>query len=268
MLETAQNTNQEAASSIGAAVQVAPGVIVVGADSTGLAKVKELLFDADAIQKYILIVEDDEAKYEITQIFKGLPDDEILEYDRLREVLLETEGEKSSINTDSSEADNYLFKELCIDVEGFEGEKPANWHDLIEYAEKKFGIGKLLGVKIVTSDKEKVVKKRQWGQRIQSNMVTLKSRFNGEILTTKAFFKDQTPADIAEYSLIKNRISLVDKDLDDSAIKIPASMRQKAKLFDRLKPQVEGYARRVPVHHKAAFITGFFEPKISNAEKK
>lgn len=226
------------------------------------------VFDADAEQKYTLTIEDDEAKYELTQVYSGLPDEPLIEYDRLREVLLETNGNKSDLNTQSVEADEYLFNELCTDVLGFEGEKPEEWKSQIDYEEKKFGINKLLGVKIVTSDQEKQVKPRQWGQKIQANVVVLKSRFNDEIVTAKAFFPEKTPADVAAYSVIKNRISLIDKDLEDSAIKIPASMKRKAAIFDRIKPRVEGYAGRVPLHHKAAFVTGFFEPKISSAEKK
>lgn len=236
---------------------------------TKTAQTEEVkIYDADAEQRYTLTVEDDDAKYETTQVYGALTDEALTEYDRLREVLLESDGNKNDLNTDSTEADEYLFDELCTDVEGFDGEKPADWKAQIDYDEKKFGINKLLGVKIISSNKEKQVKKREWGKKISQNAVTLKSRFNGDIVTTKAFFPDKTPADIAAYSLIKNRVSLVDRDLEDSAIKIPASMKRKAAIFDRINPKVEGYAGRVPLHHRAAFVTGFFEPRISDAEKK
>ena len=120
----------------------------------------------------------------------------------------------------------------------------------------------------VTDETAKPKKLREWGAKAQSDVVEIKSRFGDKILTTKAIFNSKTPADIAAYSVIKNRVSLVEKDLEDSAIKIPASMRRKAELFDRINPRVEGYAGRVPVHHKAAFVTGFFEPKISSVGKK
>lgn len=93
------------------------------------------------------------------------------------------------MNTDSAAADEYLFKELCTDVEGFDDEKPEDWQDLVDYDEKKFGIGKLLGVKIISSDKEKQVKKRQWGQSVSSNTVEIKARFDDrKILSLKAHF--------------------------------------------------------------------------------
>jgi len=228
-----------------------------------------VLYDKEAAQRVALDIEDDDAKYEMTQIYSGLPDDVLTEYDRLREVFLESKGKNTDLNTDAVAADEYLFKELCTDVEGFDGEKPEDWHDEIDYDEKKFGIGKLLGVKIISSDKEKQVKKRQWGQSVSSNTVEIKARFDDrKILSLKAHFDKKTPADVAAYGVIKNRVSLIERGLDDSAIKIPASMKRKADLFDRINPRVEGYVGEPPLHHKAAFVTGFFEPRISSAEKK
>ncbi len=61
----------------------------------------------------------------MTQIYRGLPDDVLTEYDRLREVFLESEGKATDLNTDSVAADEYLFEQLCSDVEGFDGEKPG-----------------------------------------------------------------------------------------------------------------------------------------------
>lgn len=228
-----------------------------------------VLYDKDAAQRVALNIEDDDAKYELIQVYSGLPDDVLTEYDRLREVFLESQGKNTDLNTDSAAADEYLFEQLCVDVEGFDGEKPEHWHDEIDYDEKKFGIGKLLGVKIISSDKEKQVKRRQWGQSVSSNTVEIKARFDDrKILSLKAHFDKKTPADIAAYAVIKNRVSLVERGLDDSAIKIPASMKRKADLFDRISPRVEGYSGEPPLHHKAAFVTGFFEPRISSAEKK
>lgn len=228
-----------------------------------------ILYDKNASQCVALDIENDEEKYEMTQVYSGLPDDVLIEYDRLREVFLESEGKTTDLNTDSVAADEYLFEKLCIDVEGFDGEKPEDWHELIDYDEKKYGINKLLGVKIVSSNKEKQTKKRSWGQQISLNTVELKARFDDKkILSVKAHFDKKTPADIAAYGVIKNRVSLIERGLDESAIKIPASMKRKADLFDRIKPRTEGYVGEPPLHHKAAFITGFFEPRISAAEKK
>lgn len=242
--------------------------IAIATETAPPNNTKVALYNADAQQKFVFVVEDDEAKYELTQIFKGVPDNAVLEYDRLRQVLMEGEGANTDLNTDSMNADEYLFNELCADVLGYSDEKPANWLELIDYDEKRAGINKLLAVRIVGSNKEKSVKKREWGHQRSTHTVELQSYFDGKILTTKARFQSKSPADVAEYALIKNRLGLVDKGLDDSAIKIPAQMKRKAALYDKLNPATEGYDGRVPVHHKAAFVTGFFEPKISSGEKK
>lgn len=241
---------------------------------TAQKQIENVLYDADAPQKFTYEITDGDSRYDITQVFCGLPDDVLAEYDRMREVSLDTNGANTDLMTDSTGADEYLFRELCSDVLGFDGEKPADWHDLIDYDEKKTGIGKLLGVKIVSDDKEKPLKKREWGKPLASDTVELKSYFgqdadgNARVVTTKAHFDRKTPADVAAYAVIKNRVSLIERGLDESAIKIPASMKRKAELFDRMNPRVEGYAGRVPLHHKAAFVTGYFEPRISSAGKK
>lgn len=51
-----------------------------------------VLYDKNAAQRVALDIEDDDAKYEMTQIYSGLPDDVLTEYDRLREVFLESQG--------------------------------------------------------------------------------------------------------------------------------------------------------------------------------
>ncbi|MBS1793351.1 MAG: hypothetical protein JSS81_05825 [Acidobacteria bacterium] len=229
---------------------------------------EQILFDADAEQRFTYEITDGEVKYEITQVYRGLPDEQLAEYDRLREVSVDTNGANTDVMTDSMSADDYLFRELCTDVLGFDGDKPDNWQDLIEYDEKKAGINKLLSIKIVSDNTEKQVQPRQWGKAIASEKVELTALFDGRIVTTKAHFGAKTPADVAAYGVIKNRVSLIERGLDESAIKIPASMKRKADLFDRINPRVEGYRGRVPLHHKAAFVTGFFESKIASTEKK
>ncbi len=233
-----------------------------------MSATETIKFNADAKQQFTFEVTDDDATYEITQVFSDLQDKILEQFDKLREVSLETSGKVTDMQTNSVVADEYLFDELCIDVLGYDGEKPENWKEMIPYDEKKAGIGKLLAVKIVSDDKEKVVTKRSWDKPVLSGTVELKSYFSGELVKTKAFFERKTPADLAAYSVIKNRVSLLERGLDDSAIKIPASMKRKADLFDKMDPKTDGYDGRVPLHHKAAFITGLFEPRISSTEKK
>ncbi len=226
-------------------------------------------YDADAPQSFTFEVEDEDSRYEITQVFKGLPDEALIAFDRLREVSLEGDGKQTTdVKTNSVEADEYLFDELCIEVKGYDGDTPENWKALIPHDEKQAGINKLLAFKIVHSDKTKTVKQRSWGNSISSHTITLTCYFDSKILTTKCTFADKKPADIASYAVIRSRISLIEKGLDESALKIPASMKKKADFFDKLGPRVEGYDGRVPLHHKAAFVTAFFESVISSAEKK
>lgn len=228
-----------------------------------------ILYDADAEQSFTFEIEDDDARYEITQVFGALEDKVIAEYDRFREVAVEQDGKDTEIKTNSVIADEYLFEKLCLNILGFEGDKPENWKDLIAYDEKKIGIQKLLGHKIVTDKSQKVVKPRSWGEKVSTtNTLVLKAYFDGGIVETKAHFEDKKPGDIALYESLKSRVRLSDKGVDESEIKIPASMKKKATLFDRLDPRVEGYAGRVPMHHKAAFITARYESTLSMIEKK
>lgn len=234
------------------------------------ARKQQVMYDADAEQFVEYDALGEREKYTMRQIYAPLDDEVIIEYDRLREVLLEGGDKQTDLRTNSVEADEYLFDNLCKDIIGFEGEKPENWKEFIPLEEKQTGISKLLGFKIIDSGQAKAAPgRRQWGKPLTRNTVELKCRFNGEIVTCRAHFADKTPGDTASYAAIRSRVSVVEKDLDDSAIKIPSSMRKKSKLFKKLNPQVEGYVGdKVPVHHQAAFVTAFFEPKISDTEKK
>jgi hypothetical protein len=256
MENTAQNTETK------------QNIIIVGSDNA-TGTIAALLYDKTAQQCFTLEISGDGNRYENTQIYKGLPDDVLEEFDRLREVMLDTNGAETGINTNSKDADDYLFENTCIDVLGFEGEKPEDWQKYIESDERRFGISKLLGFKILSSDKELPLKKRVWGEKTNSNTIVLKARFGeNNTVICKAHFDKKTPADETAYNVIKSRLSLIDRDLDESVIKIPASMKRKADLFDKLKPKTEGYVGDPPLHHKAAFVTAFFEPKIASAEKK
>ncbi|HQU84499.1 MAG TPA: hypothetical protein PKY59_15280 [Pyrinomonadaceae bacterium] len=248
MLDSAQTENEKNAANTAAVATV-------------------LLFNPDEPMKFKLNIEDQDFSYEIIQVFSGLPDDVLLEYDRLREVFIESEGKNTNVKTNAIEANEYLFEALCIDVEGFDGEKPENWHEQIDYDEKEYGIKQLLAVKILSSQKEKPLGKRQWGKPISTNAVEIAFYLNGEIVQRKAEFPKKTPAHISAYAAIKSNVGLVDRGVDDSAMKVPASMKAKADLFDEMQPRVEGYTR-IPLHHKAAFVTGLFESRISAAGKK
>lgn len=231
------------------------------------AVVTEELFNPDEPMNFVLNIEDEDFSYQITQVFSGLPDDILIEYDRLREVFIESEGKNTNVKTNAIEANEYLFKALCIDVEGFDGEKPENWHELIDYDEKEYGIKQLLAVKILSSQKEKPLGKRQWGKPISSNAVEIAFYWKDQIVKRKAHFPNKSTENIAAYAAIKSNVGLVDRGVDDSAMKVPASMKAKADLFDQMQPKVSGY-KRIPMHHKAAFVTGLFESRITSAGKK
>lgn len=244
-------------------------VLIRGEEPPSEPQNAPVLYDADASQSFTFEVEDQDSRYETTQVFKGLPDEALSNFDRLREVSLEGDGKRTTdVKTNSVQADEYLFDELCVEVKGYDGDTPENWKELIPHDEKEAGINKLLAFKIVHSDKTKTFKQRSWGHSLSSNTITLTCYFDSKILTTKCTFADKIPADIATYAAIRSRISLIEKGLDESALKIPASMKKKAAFFDKLTVRAEGYAGRIPLHHKAAFVTTFFESAISSAEKK
>src|SRR5688500_2458964 len=94
-------------------------IVGVGSDDgTGIrqalrnaAESATILFDAAAEQRFAF--DADDATDKIVFVYAGLPDDVLAEFDRLREVLVEAEGDNTDINTNSVAADNYLFRELC-----------------------------------------------------------------------------------------------------------------------------------------------------------
>lgn len=231
-------------------------------------KQKIVIYDAKAGQAVLLEISDDDGKYQITQIYDSF-DDVLAEYDRLREVNLISEGNEQIVETLSDVADEWFFEQKCVDVQGFEGEKPADWKARIDIDEKREGISRLLRVKVLSPDEPKTVKSRSWNGSVNKNRIALLSSFNGKEVETAITFKPKRPSDISKYNRLKSRISLKEgKGFEQSGFKIPTQMAAKAAIAEEIGFTSENYQGDiVPIHHLATALTAYFDKSIKSAGK-
>lgn len=228
-------------------------------------------YDTQADQYVALEIEEGGQIYNVSYLV-GAVNPFLAEYDRLREVSLVASGGDQVIETQSSTADEWLFDQIAKDVAGFEGEKPENWLELIDPAEKSHVVRRLLAVKPVSADAPAVKAKRSWtAERSNTETIRLLSFFDGQEVETAITLKRPRPSDVSKYNRIKARIALSEgKGLEDSAIKIPAQMAAKAEIGEEVCVNVSGYngSHHPPLHHMALAVTMLFEKDIRSAQKK
>lgn len=230
--------------------------------------IKVLVYDAKASQSVLLEITEDDGKYQVTQIFEPF-EDILAEYDRLREVNLITEGSEQIVETLSDAADEWFFDRKCIDIKGFDGERPEDWKSHIDLEEKREGIARLLRVKVLASDAPKILKSRSWGNSVNNNRIPLLSSFNGKEVETAVTFKPKRPSDISKYNRLKSRIGLKEgKGFEQSGFKIPTQIEAKAAIAEEIGYTSENYQDDVvPMHHLATALTAYFDKSITSAGK-
>ena len=176
------------------------------------------LYDANKQQSVSYKITDTNQEYHITQLFASLEknDDVLAEYDRLRSILIDQDGDETDILTDGRDSTDYFFDEMCIDIEGYaEGEKPSDWKEQVPSAEKVKGVSTILQVRTKPIKGTKKLAKRSWGQVSSSKTIELISYFDGEAVETKIMLAEK-PADQGKYDVIKSRLKLTNEGLDDT----------------------------------------------------
>ena len=227
------------------------------------------LYDATRKQKVEYKITDGGNEYHMKMMFAPLEgaEDVLAEFDRLRSVLIDQDGDNTDITTDGNDAVEYFFDEMCIDIDdGFGTEKSENWKADIPAGEKAAAVGKLLAVRTKPFKGNRRKAPRNFAKAI-TNGADLIAYFDGEAVEPKITLNEGLTNESA-YSEIKSKIRLTADGLDDSKIKLPAQMKAKADLARKMSPVYEGYVGEPPIHHLALAVTIHFEPNIEKIEKK
>lgn len=207
------------------------------------------LFDADAVNtlKFDGIYDD----FEITAEWQPETDSIFIEYDK-RAATKYTDGGQSADLSGRSDANVYLFDELCSKVEGFPGELPDDWKRQLDNEQVKIPIAQYFTTVAVYTEPFK------WGQTEQA--IITERYFNGKEVQCRHFPRKKTVDDVKEFrKLQKIPAGTKSKGLGGGDIILPGYAEKKGRLYDQMKTKdPEGYAGRTPLRDKCEVIDFIF----------
>jgi hypothetical protein len=222
-----------------------------------------VLFDSDAPEHRVPFATEKKGKlYKVAHIFRSPSDDELLEYERRRNVRMreasKTElGEKGlAMENDSESAAVWLWNKLAIRLEGYV--QVENWREKVSDADKEYAITQgLLTCEAISPDPELADDPLDFDDDDApvTNTVELKCFYNGHPLTLTHILREASAADISTYkALMKVSYTVRGSKLGKSDIRIPSKAKPLAKLYDGMVIETTGYTGRVPLHHKMAVV--------------
>lgn len=235
----------------------------------------EIFYNADMQQRVFLKVVEGDAYCEVEHHFEPILDSAIFTHDELRETSLQQADVKDlDMITNSANADLWLWKEHCNQVEGYgdDAELPENWKDLMLEGDTQNdciqAVSALLACE-VAPQKITTKKRRSFGVKNTGGSVRLRSLFDGEQVFTEHHFKPKSTAFSDEWREITGKLRLAPGDkIGRNDMKLPKSVRAKAKLYDKVIDSSEGYVGRIPALHKAVAVTEYFSGSAEIDEKK
>lgn len=224
---------------------------------------EEILYDAEAQQSVPLKLEKRGKLYKVAHQFAPLIDDDILDYERQRDLRI-TEAEFNetddpdalAISSNSFKAAVKLWDHLILSIEGYKLPGDQDWKTLINATDKAFAIESgLLAVGILPLPEADAADAYPLDDEDASSTIQLRCLFNGQQVITKHVLREATPGELAKYQGLMSRTLLVQGTrTGKSDRRVPSRAKGLAELYDSLKVEASGYKGRVPLHHKTAVV--------------
>ncbi len=245
------------------------------------AQENQQLFDADAEQRVELTLTRNDAagkqrKSRVAHIFRAMTDEEFFKYEERKRIVQKISGgDILNVRTEDKNlsAAEWLWNTLAVGREGYV--EREDWKAKTNLFDKQKAVEQgLLAVFVVAenqsddifADAESEVQAisdedfldEPFEDDAQSS-VCLDCLFNGCALTTTHFFSEPSAADVGEYDrLMRKATNQIDgrrglrqkKGQQVAQVAIPSKARELCMLYDRLIIGTNGYAGRVPPHHK------------------
>ena len=207
-----------------------------------------ILYDADAPQRIPAHFAVDGEEYSIVLVAAPVLDTHLMSYAKQC-----TRADDELDTTATLDAAVWLFDAVITDVEGIgeEGEeKPGDWRDFFSPQEKAAVVNNaILACYPVEPPTEKTDKRLSWKMQTRVAKTTLRAFFDGREIETTHVLRKADAKTLSEFATIMGRVFTPKSGGD-------ARMGELAALYDRLHESHEGYAGRVPLHHKSAALIG------------
>jgi hypothetical protein len=139
-----------------------------------------------------------------------------------------------------------LFDLIVADLEGFEEgeEKPDGWRDIFGPADKMTILENAIFALTPVETPRAKGKRPSWKMQLQNFTTRFRVVFDGQEVTVSHTLKKADGKNFSAHARLVNRVMSAYKGGD-------ANMPELAEVYDALHVAHEGYAGRVPLHHKA-----------------
>jgi hypothetical protein len=220
-------------------------------------------YDPLAKNRFEYTVTESGEKYDTAHVFDGgkLTDERYLRW--INEI--NAAGDDEEITESSRESGAKLWDDIIAHVEGFDGDFPDNWKELIPNSEKMTALTDLLAVAIVEPD-VKTGGKRRFGAANDFQFIKTEALMNGEPIQQTHTLTATTIELEKKYARIQAKRFKQEqtKGLRRSAkIQYVPQDKRIAELYDEMAQSVSGFAGDVtPLRFKTTVIHYVFAPTL------
>lgn len=222
-----------------------------------------VLFDADAQQRVPFQIEFEGELYEIAYKIDPVSDEQTTELETRRNVRQaeadadEARGRDGMVaESDSLDASDWLFKQLAKGVEGTEFDDDGDWMENFSQRERAAVIDQaVLACQVLDLSKVKAGKRLPAKRTGSGSTTVLRVLFGGRQIDTRHVLAEGDGDIQSEFdALMRRGVIVAGTKLGQREIYIPNRARRLGEFYDRLKLSAEGYAGRIPLHHKMAVV--------------
>lgn len=255
------------------------------------------IYDADASQRVGLTVKKTAGdgktrKHKVAHIFRPMSDEDFFKFEEMKRVVQKVSGtDILNVQTEDNNlrASEWLWTQLATARKGYV--ERDDWKEKTNLLDKQTAIEKgLLAVFVAEEDTgsdpfaddsselddaDAELSDDELSDDVPT-LIKLDCLFNETPITTAHHFSEPSAADVNDYEKTMrkatNRMNArrgfrQKKNAQVSELSIPSKARELCALYDRLIIKSDGYAGRVPAHHKREAILELFSRDSDVTEK-
>lgn len=225
------------------------------------------LYDADAEQRIPFQFEKHGRLYTVAHVFSALSDDDIIEYERGRNLRL-TEADPSesddrdamAIQGDTFSSAVSLWERKAVKVENYACANSPDWKKLVPVRHKAFAVqSALMPTEILplplVGDSEAFPE----GEEDNTATIRLRVLFSDQQVVTEHVLRAPSADDMTTYrSLMSRALVVKGTRVGKQDQRIPSRARRLGQLYDSLHASANGYTGRIPLHHKMSVVLSHF----------
>ena len=226
-----------------------------------------LLYDADAPQRVPMKVERHGKLYLVAHNFRGIKDDDIIEFERTKDVRLsdadDSESDEQSAMAVTSKqfaAAIALWEKLAESVENYALKQPeGEWQKEVSAKDKAFAVNSvLLAVEFVELPVAAADEACPPDDDDTSTYI-MRAIYNGQVVETRHVLRAANADEMGQFTGLMQRALLVQGTrFGQNDQRIPSRARGLGELYRKVKIETTGYSRRVPLHHQMAVALHHF----------